>query len=135
MPIEAIVISNENTYMGIAKKRKRKIIVNDSEFYWYVAEDYESLDLGTIHALTIASDDKKFIVKYPVQQKNGTHRFLIVLGKKFGGTGKWGDSWQRVKCPIWEVSECISPKIVREIILWSLSKKEIIFVDYKGSLI
>ena len=118
--------------MGIAKKGKRKIVINDREFYWYVSEDEDSLRLGVLNTLTIVSEDKKFLVKYPICQK-GEYNLLIVLGEEFVDNGSWGKTWQRVECPKWENSESITPGIVRTIVEWSLSKKVIKLIDYKGN--
>jgi len=50
--------------MGIAKKGRRKLTVAGRLFIWYVAEDDDSADL----VLTVASEDKSFIVKYHLGQ-------------------------------------------------------------------
>ena len=118
--------------MGVAKKGKRKITVDGRVYYWYVAQDEESLWLDTWFTLTILSEDKHFLIKYPVNQQ-GQHNLLIVLGKEFGGQGKWGFNWQRVKCPKWEVDNIITPGSVKNIIQWSLSDKPIVLLSYVGN--
>ena len=121
--------------MGIGKKNKRKIVVDDSEYFWYVAEDYEVIDLGTDKTLTVASEDKKFIVHYPINQNHKGENHIIVLGKVFGGNGSWGSTWQRVACPKWENENIITPSSVEKLIRWSLSEKNNVFVDYLGNKI
>lgn len=121
--------------MGISKKGKRKIIVNDAEYYWYVTFDYDILELGTDKLLTIISEDKKFLIKYPINQSCSGQNLIVVLGKIFGGKGKWGSSWQRLICQKWEIEGKISPFSVEQIIKWSLKDKKIQLVDYKGNLI
>lgn len=117
----------------MARKSKRKIVVNERNFQWYVAEELDGvayLEADTI--LTILSDDKRFIIKYPFSQ-SGNNNFLVVIGKEFGGNGSFGKSWQRVISPVWEKGKSMTPGIVREIIEWSLSEKTCFFVDFLGN--
>ena len=71
----------------MARKSKRKIVVNERDFQWYVAEELDDVAyLGADTTLTILSDDKRFIIKYPFTQ-SGNNNFLVVVGKEFGGNG------------------------------------------------
>lgn len=119
--------------LAVAKKHKRKIVIDGQLYFWSVREDFEHIDVGTDKTLTIVSDDKKFLVKYPLDQK-GWQNFIVVLGGQFGGGGEFGGCWKRVICPKWETTEAITPKTVRDVIVWSLSHKANVFVDYMGSL-
>ena len=120
--------------MGIAKKGKRKIVVDEVDYYWYISDDPDGHATGTIYSLTVISDDKKFLVKYPINQNHGENH-LIVLGKRFGGKGEWGNNWQRLICPKIEVGEKVLPSSVEKLIKWSISDKPTIFVNWQGAII
>jgi hypothetical protein len=119
----------------MAKKSKRIINVLDRQFNWYVKEEFEDVAwLGAKLTLSILSKDNSFYVKYPFTQKNGENH-LVVIGKEFGGEGRFGNTYQRVTSPIWEVDNTITPHIVRSIIEWALTNKPLVFVDYQGTKI
>ena len=125
--------------MAVALKRKRKIVVNDQFFYWYVGpcEDW----LYT--CLCVLSPDKKFLVHYHLNQsesyqivgpENWLPSFVTVLGN-LGGLSASG-SWRRVRTPIWQQDSIITPAFVRQLIEWCLDEnKQIILVDWKGETI
>lgn len=121
--------------MGISKKHKRKIIVDDSEYFWHIAEDYEVINLGTDKTLAVASEDKKFLIHYPINQNHKGENYIIIIGKVFGGNGSWGSTWQRIACPKWEIENKIVPSSVKKLIKWSLSEKDNVFVNYMGTKI
>ena len=70
-----------------------------------------------------------------MQTKPYGHNTLIVLGKQFGGTGKWGGRHQTVKCPVWEMHRVATPSLVEKIIRWSLVEKDIQRIGYRGTLL
>lgn len=117
--------------MAVAKKGRRKIHVDGTDYYWLVREEIDHFDVGASHVLIVVSNDKKFLVHYPLNQ-NGEHNFLVVLGPRFEGTGNFGGSWKRVECPKWEDGETIKPGGIRELILWSLSPKPTRNISYLG---
>ena len=119
--------------MTVAKKGKRKIVVNEREFFWYVAEDLYEIPGG--YTLFIVSEDKHFLVRYPLNQPENRSNYLIVERKEFGGNGRFGGPWQRVVCPSFDKTDSVTPAIIREIILWSLSEKKNIFIDWRGNQI
>lgn len=117
--------------MGIAKKARRKLNLAGRMFIWYIAPDYDSADL----VLHVASDDKRFIVKYHLGQSDD-RRFLIVIGREFDGLPDAGGPWIRVRCPAWEVAGAIGPRAVRRLIEWSQEPdKTIVRVDWKGNVL
>ncbi len=121
--------------MGVAKKGKRRIVVDNREYYWHV-KDSEDFYLGASYSLNIISEDKQFLVRYPLlQTKPYEHNVLIVLGKQFGGVGKWGGRHQTVKCPNWETHGVATPSLVEKIIRWSLAEKDIQLIDHRGKLL
>ena len=115
--------------MGVALKGRRKLIVNGRPFVWHVREDDDSSDL----VLHVASADKHFLVQYHLSQPEET-RFLIVIGPEFTGVARSDGTFRRFTCPRWESeSATITPRSVRDLILWSLTdphpRHE---VDYTG---
>ncbi|MEM9776758.1 MAG: hypothetical protein AAF902_19415 [Chloroflexota bacterium] len=120
--------------MAVAKKNRRKIVVDGRDFYWNVTEDEDEYYGGFI--LTIVSDDKHFLVRYPLNQPQNQLKFranyIVVEGRDFYGNGNFGGSWQRVVCPIFDETEAVTPSTVREIILWSLTDKENTFAEWPG---
>ena len=124
--------------MGVSRKNKRKIIVNTRTYYWCVKEDlddfpYELVD-DNFNALSIVSEDKKFIVRYYLGFKSNDKRYLIIIGKDFVGIDYTG-SWQRIKCPEWCKDGIVTPKDVETIIKWCMIKKDnIVSVDFKGNI-
>ncbi len=98
--------------MGASQKGKRKIVVNDTIFYWYVTWDEDWWLENIIH---IFDDNKQ-------------HVFYYVVGKdEIRVLNKW------VQSPIWIESDklhdpkqaaAITPGIVAQIIKWCLENKE-----------
>ena len=123
--------------MAIAKKRKRKITINDRDFYWSVKPDDD--DFGLLH-LFIASDDKKFIVSYPLANKNPesgvscmqSNPYIIVMGKEFKGLDNLGHGWERFAVPKWD-DEAVTPSLVADIINWCLTIEKVTPVDWSGN--
>jgi hypothetical protein len=99
--------------MAIRTKNRRKITVDQREFVWYIAQDYDSVD----RVLHVISEDKKFIVNNHLNQPDQT-RLLIVLGREFPGLPDAGSCWLRVRCPEWEQNSIISPGRVHRLIDW-----------------
>jgi hypothetical protein len=64
--------------MGIQTKYRRKIIFDGRCFVWYVKEDDDLLNL----VLHVLSEDKQFIVQYPLAQAP-ENLYITVLGKEF----------------------------------------------------
>lgn len=62
--------------MGVNKKGKRKICVENKEYVWYVNEDYDS----PYYILNIFSEDKSLIVSCPLKTETA---YLISKGLAF----------------------------------------------------
>lgn len=123
--------------MGVSRKNKRKIIINNRVFYWCVKNDNEDDDRLY---LVIISDDKKFLISYMLGQKDSWHAFspknpyIIVKGIEFKGLNNLGHTWERFLVPEWN-DEIITPSLVAEIIAWSLKPEKVTPVNYKGDII
>jgi len=125
--------------MGVSPKNKRKIIVNNRTYYWYVKEDPDDFPYDLVNhnlnALNIVSEDKRFIVRYYLGFKSKDKRYLVVIGKDFAGKDHPG-TWQRVKCPEWCKGGIVTPKDAESIIKWCMQKKnDIVLVDFGGNII
>jgi hypothetical protein len=119
--------------MAIAKKNGRKILVDDIPYRWHVADDDDGVYVGSTRSLTILSENKSFHITYHLDQ-TGTHRFVVIKGRIFGGTGEFGKNWQRVVCPDWNEKGAVTPYIVQQIILWALADKDIVLTNYLGEI-
>ncbi|OPX44388.1 hypothetical protein CLHUN_16870 [Ruminiclostridium hungatei] len=117
--------------MSVNKKGKRKLVLNERTFYWYVKEDME--DLGNIN-LYIISDNKKFFVRYRVgQSKQVKSPVIFIQGTEFEGLKDVDKGLKRAVTPHWE-DEIITPGLVKTIIEWCYAPKhELTFVDRQGN--
>ncbi|AFY44808.1 hypothetical protein [Nostoc sp. PCC 7107] len=114
--------------MAVSTKNRRKIVINNRKFIWYVKDDPDSSDF----VLHVISENKNFIVNYHLQQPKSTC-YLIILGKEFPGLPDAGNKWIRVLCPQWEIDSIITPSSVRQLIEWCLfSERELIRVNWLG---
>jgi hypothetical protein len=117
----------------ISKKHKRRIIINERIFLWWVAEDDDSPFVPFSLAAHVVSEDGKFFVRYHRRQPD-EFRHVTVLGEEFAVAG-CGGRWRRFRCPRFGTEAAITPRDVRALIEWSLdagnSPPE---VDYKGQV-
>src|SRR5262249_40347590 len=107
--------------MGAATKRRRRIIINDRLFLWYVRGDeakvYQRQDPYPVLlyiVLHIVSEDKHFNVQYLTNQCLLQPPYIpnvLVVGREFPGLTK-SAGWQRVAAPRWE-DDSVSPRLVR----------------------
>lgn len=117
--------------MGIAKKGKRKIVQNTDTYYWWVEDDFDG-HTGHSILVTVASEDKKFLVKYYVNQLDAPP-FLTVIGKRFSGKTETGGRYKRFLCPHFTEQNIVTPKNIDAIIKWCMdSSNKLIEVDYLG---
>ena len=101
--------------MGVATKRRRKIIVGDRQYIWYVCEDEGAAGL----ILNVISNDKQFIAKYQLDQPEG-QEYVVILGRLFAGAVT-GRCWKRFFCPRF-AEHSVASKNVRELIEWCLDE-------------
>ena len=114
--------------MAVKTKGRRKIVVADRPFVWYVGDDRDSND----HILHVVSHDKAFSVNYHLEQPEQI-RHLAVVGREFPGLADAGRCWKRVLCPRFEEGGAVTPSGVRRLIEWCLTaERELVEVDYRG---
>jgi hypothetical protein len=123
--------------MGVAKKYRREIVINERNFLWYVKEDLDWLSIGCPFALSIISENKHFNISYGINQDEA-RRHLTSLGKEFSKLsptkmGKPRIGYQRVRCPKWEKDSTITPEIVKQIVEWCFTyDANAIEIDWRG---
>ncbi len=121
--------------MAVSKKNRRKIVVTERTYYWYIKEDWDDcpsdVDYKNMNALNILSEDKKFIVRYHLGFQSDEKRHITIIGNEFNGVEDSG-CWRRVCCKDWLAGGlAVTPKMVRAIIEWSLDdKSEVSEVDF-----
>jgi len=123
--------------MAVAKKGRRKIVRNGRVFYWSVKWDDVYMDFYP--NLSIVSEDKKFIVMYPLfrnkmpipQEENV---FIINIGKEFKGLDNLGHIWERFIIPEWN-EKFVTPSLVANIIDWCFVVEDVVAVDSSGKIL
>jgi hypothetical protein len=103
-------------------------------YYWWIKYDDDATWVGSEYCLNIVSSDGEFAIRYPIEQKS-QNNLIVVIGRKFGGCFAYSGRIQRAACPKWEDNSAITPSIVRQIILWCMSDKNIVLLDYRGELL
>lgn len=123
--------------MGIATKNRRKIIFEKQEFYWWVKPEYDRY-AGMLE-ISIASKNKKFLVKYYAIQQQETNRYISVIGSEFPGLEKMGINSNRFICPDFVKTfenHGIGPKNIKSILAWCLdSERDLVPVNHKGEIL
>jgi hypothetical protein len=117
--------------MTISAKGRRRIEVDGQSFLWWVAECVDD-DFAGASALTIASTDKKLLVRYGLCQPDAS-RYIVVLGSVFRGMPNLGGRWRRFRCPQFGTFESVTPRDVADLIRWCCARGEpATEVDYRG---
>lgn len=109
--------------MSVRTKNRRKIIVDNRLYLWYVALDNNS-PYCIFH---IVSDDKSVILDCPLKAETS---YIISKGRIFQNQDTDG-KWHRYFLPF-RIPEIITPQFVREIIEWSVQNDEATEVAWNG---
>lgn len=96
--------------MSVSAKGRRKIIVGEKAYIWYVAPDDDS----PCNVLNIISDDKYLILSCPLGNKTA---YVISNGRTFQAK-KTNGLWNRYLLPF-DVPESVTPGFVEKVILWA----------------
>lgn len=102
--------------MAIAEKGRRRIVVGPREFLWWVRADWENYNAPGAATLTVATDDRRILLGYVLNQDEKT-RHVTVLGPEFRGTTQNGPT-RRFRCPMFGLTDEIRPSHVAELITW-----------------
>ena len=108
--------------MGVRKKGRRKITVDDKVYIWYVSPDDES----DYYLLNIVSEDKSYVLTCPLKTEVS---YLISKGKLFKNE-KTDGTWNRYELPF-DIPEIITPVFVTKVISWATQKGEAIYLKRK----
>ena len=115
---------HEDKNMGTAKKGRRKIIVFNKSYVWYVKLDYDS----PYHILNIVSEDKALIISCPLKTKI---TYIISKGNIFQNK-KTNGIWNRYLLPF-NVPEIITPKLVSDIIFFATHSDKAEEIKWNGN--
>jgi len=123
--------------MGIATKNKRKIIFRDQKFYWWVKAELDGHE-GMLE-VNIASENKKFLIRYYAIQEQETNRYITVIGSAFPGLERKDGNWKRFICPDFVPTfenHGVGPKNIESILTWCFDPEKILTrVNYKGEIL
>ena len=134
--------------MAISTKRKRKIIVADKTFYWYVTvnDDNDAPDFPVVETLHVhfSSPDKKIWLNYDLNQSKSPYLLsdgrvpfvsyhligVVVLLANVSGGKQRG----LIQTPVWLDDGIGTPAFVRRLIDWWLVESTPkIAVDRQGN--
>ena len=110
--------------MSVRTKGRRKIIVNEKSYVWYVKLDDDS----PFHILNIISEDKKFIISCPLKTNTP---YVISKGLVFQDKQTDGH-WERYMLPF-HIPEIITPKFISEVILWATQGEQAVKIAWNIS--
>ncbi len=110
--------------MSMRTKGRRKIIVGNQTYIWYVALD----DDTPYNVLNIASDDKYLILSCPLQTKIA---YVISKGRIFQ-TKETNGTWNRYLLPF-NIPEMITPKFVKKLIVWATQSGKVKETKWNGN--
>lgn len=109
--------------MSVRTKGRRKIIVKDKSYVWYVALDHDS----EYYVLNIISSDKSLLISCPLGMKTP---YIISKGSVFQNE-KTNGCWNRYLLPF-HVPEIITPKFVSEVIQWVSQGENAVKIAWNG---
>jgi hypothetical protein len=109
--------------MGVSTKGKRKIIVENKEYFWHIGLDYDS----PYHILNIFSKDKSLLVSCPLKTETS---YLINKGLFFQNQ-KTNGIWNRYLLPF-SVPDIITPAFVSKIVMYTTNGTNAKIVKYNG---
>lgn len=105
--------------MAISKKNKRTIKYKGKSFLWWVDEELDGL--GNMLSVNVASEDKKFMIKHFVIQKDPGESYLLVIGPYFPGLERKTGNSVKLSCPVFSdslVGNAVTTKTVKDILDW-----------------
>jgi hypothetical protein len=115
---------------AVSRNTKRKIRVDGRLFVWWLYEEWE--EPGPV-TLAIASADKRFLLRYQINQPDDDSRYVTVMGRDFMGLSQPWSGWIRVHCPVLPRRDDVRPADVRKLLDWCLRPKaEVIRLDWEG---
>jgi hypothetical protein len=114
--------------MTVSRKGKRRIVIGEREFLWWVAELDECFAPGALaEAIHVVSPEGAFQADLQRQQ-NDPERSYVTLRGEPGGRISSG----RFRCPVFETT-AVTPRTVRTLIEWVFDPAKVwLPVDCRG---
>ncbi len=109
--------------MGVRKKGRRKIHIDNIEYIWYIDLDCDSPE----YILHILSEDKALILSCPITTESS---YIISKGKIFQSKETNG-TWSRYLLPF-DIPEIITPAFVSKVIVWATQNANAKMVEWNG---
>jgi hypothetical protein len=103
--------------MAVSAKNRRKVEVDGRRYLWWVAEDEDSPFCPMLLAVTVASQDRRLLVRYHLGQPDEL-RHVTVLGPSFKGLSGCGGPWRRFRSPPFGLPNEVRPGDVAALIRW-----------------
>src|SRR5436305_12648580 len=101
--------------MGVLKRGRRRISINDRLYVWWVREDDDS----SAHLLFVVSEDRRFKVQYECAQSATTKLpFVTVMGPEFTGLSRQDGCCRHDRTPGLDDDVSIPPASVRLPVEW-----------------
>jgi hypothetical protein len=115
---------------AISRNTRRRIRVDGRDYHWWIYEEWE--DRGPV-TLAVASADKRFLVRYAINQPDN-HRYLTFMGRELGGLPEGQNGgWTKVRCPALTMRDAVGPSDVRRLIEWCLRPKaDLVQLDWEA---
>jgi hypothetical protein len=114
---------------AISRNTRRRLQLEGREFLWWLYEEWE--EPGPV-TLAVASSDKRFLVRYQINQPDEL-RFLTVMGREFAGLPDPRGGWTRVRCPPLITRAAVKPSDVRRLLEWCFGPKDdCVQIDWSG---
>jgi hypothetical protein len=118
--------------MAVSKKGRRKLVMGDRLYLWWVCDSDPECNSASTLALNVASEDGRFFVRFYLSQPP-ERRYLIVRGREFEGLPDAGGCWIRVRYPEWQAGPSVTPADVRRLVEWCTSTdRALVRVNYLG---
>ncbi|MEJ7731414.1 MAG: hypothetical protein WKG00_19635 [Polyangiaceae bacterium] len=109
--------------VAVSAKGRRRIVVDGARYLWWVVPDLEDDFCGTL-VLTVASADRKVLVRYGLVQSQG-REYVIVLGPRFRSHPVGRGPWRRFRCPRFVADAAVTPRDVARFIRWCVEPGEV----------
>ena len=109
--------------MVVKAKGRRRIVVKDKNYVWYVKIDCDS----PYYILNVISEDKLLIVSCPIGTRTN---YIISKGSIFQNRDTNGQ-WNRYLLPF-SVPNTITSKFVADVIYWSIQGDNAEKIEWNG---
>lgn len=109
--------------MAISKKSRRTIKYKGQDFLWWLDNDFDGI--GNMLSVSIASEDKKFLIKHFAVHNNPAEGYLSVVGQYFPGVETKTGNSVKLSCPDFSdsfVDNAVTPRTIKKILDWCFGR-------------